>query len=854
MASLRYAGAASPRCPLLGYQHQPSSVLLPRIIQWTPPRQSSSHLLLAKASSKRGGDKAVALQQAANGELLFLQSDRAQLQRELKHGAVAELEAKIRAQLLAVGAAGDDDGSPTSAYDTAWVAMVPATRGSSSRFPRCLDWILRNQHADGSWGLQLCHSGDNPSLAKDALSSTMACVLALATWGVGDVHIVKGLRFIGKNYTSCLLADDNTPAGFNVIFPGMLACGIAMGLVFPLPQADVDAILRLRDTELKSIMASGNKAFMAYVAEGMGDLLDWDQATMAYQRKNGSFNSPATTAAAAVHDGNNDRALDYLDSLVSKFNGSVPTVYPRNVYSRLRMVDTLEKMGISQSFSREISHILDATYRCWLDGDEEMMLDMATCAIAFHLLRMHGYDVSCDGLAQFSKESSFHDSIQGHIGDTEALLELFRASQVQMLEEELILQDIGSWSAKLLKQQLCSGKKLSVDPSEVEHALKSPLYATLERLEHRWSIEHFKTEHFQMLKSAYCLPPRADEEILAVAADRFHSSQAVYQQELQHLQSWVKEVRLDELEFAKVMPLPVLFSAAATMFTPELSEARMAWSKNSILTTVVDDLFDMVGSREEMENLVALIDRWDAHQEAGFCSERVEILFRAVYDTNTEIGAKAAAVQNRSVTDHIAELWADTVKAWMAEAEWRMSGRAPSSMEEYMAAGEPSFALGPIVPPSLYLVGPELPEGVVSAAAYGEMLRHMSVCGRLLNDLRTYAKESRVGITNSVQLVAGLRGGGGGSSPASGMEAAKRELSRAVEASRRELLRLVVRDGGAVPPPCRVLFWNMCKVLHLFYMEEDGYASPKEMTGAANAVLLQPLHLHCLLSVEPDKS
>ncbi|CAN6241693.1 unnamed protein product [Urochloa humidicola] len=581
---------------------------------------------------------------------------------------------------------------------------------------------------------------------------------------------------------------------------------------------------------------------MAYVAHGLGDLLDWNQAA-AYQMKNGSFfNSPAATAAAAIRDGNNDRALDYLDTLVSKFGGSVPTVYPRNVYSRLRMLDTLEKMGISQSFSYGINHILVMTYRSWLDRDEEIMLDMATCAMAFRLLRMHGYDVSCDGLAQFSEESSFHDSIQGHLGDTEALLELYRASQVQMLEEELILQDIGSWSAKLLKQQLCSGKKLSVDPSEVEHALKFPSYATLERLEHRWTIEHKTKRCFQTLKSAYSLPPRADEEILAVAADGFHSSQAVYQQELQHLQSWVKEVRLDELEFAKVMPLPVLFSAAATMFTPELSEARMAWCKNSILTTAVDDLFDKVGSREEMENLVALVDRWDGHQEVGFCSDRVEILFRAVYDTNTEIGAKAAAVQKRSVTDHIAELWADTVKAGMAEAEWRMSGRAPSSMEEYMAAGEPSFALGPIVPPSLYLVGPELPEGVVSAPAYGEMLRHVSVCGRLLNDLRTCAKESGEGGINSVQLLAGLRCCGG-SSTAAGMEAAKRELSRAVEASRRELLRLVVRDGGAVPRPCRVLFWNMCKVLHLFYMEEDGYASPEEMMGAANAVLLQPRHL-----------
>lgn len=47
---------------------------------------------------------------------------------------------------------------------------------------------------------------------------------------------------------------------------------------------------------------------------------------------------------------------------------------------------------------------------------------------------------------------------------------------------------------------------------------------------------------------------------------------------------------------------------------------------------------------------------WDAHEEAAFCSERVEILFRAVYNTSNEIGAKVAAVQNRSVISHVAEL------------------------------------------------------------------------------------------------------------------------------------------------------------------------------------------------------
>lgn len=129
---------------------------------------------------------------------------------------------------------------------------------------------------------------------------------------------------------------------------------------------------------------------MAYVSEGLGRLQDWDYI-MAYQRKNGSFfNSPSTTAAAAIYSGN-DRALDYLQSLTSKLGGpgaclfaigmvyvnrlcmrfltvdvcfcAVPAIYPDNIYSRLCMVDTLEKMGISLNFACEIRDILDMTYR-----------------------------------------------------------------------------------------------------------------------------------------------------------------------------------------------------------------------------------------------------------------------------------------------------------------------------------------------------------------------------------------------------------------------------------------------------------------------------------------------------------
>lgn len=65
----------------------------------------------------------------------------------------------------------------------------------------------------------------------------------------------------------------------------------------------------------------GRKAYMAYVTEGLGNLLEWDEIMM-FQRKNGSFfNCPSTTAATLVNH-YNDKALQYLNCLVSKFGSA----------------------------------------------------------------------------------------------------------------------------------------------------------------------------------------------------------------------------------------------------------------------------------------------------------------------------------------------------------------------------------------------------------------------------------------------------------------------------------------------------------------------------------------------------
>ncbi|CAL5021364.1 unnamed protein product [Urochloa decumbens] len=747
-----------------------------------------------------------------------------------------EQEDRIRERLLAAG------DPPPSSYDTAWVAMVPAAAGAGApgtpRFPRYVEWIMESQHDDGSWGL----AGGRllPRLGKDAVSSTLACVLALKTWSVGDEHVRKGLHFIGRSL-SCVTDDKcEAPDGFNVIFPGMVRAGIALGLELPLGQSDVDHIFRLREMELQR-MDSGKEAYMAYTAEGLGDIIqDWDQVR-AYQSKNGSlFNSPSATSALAIHS-RDTNALKYLDLLGNKFHSSVPTMHPMSIYSQLCMVDTLENMGISYRFSSEIKSILDMAYRYWQQNDEKIITDMETCSMAFRILRMHGYQISSvDVFSHFAEESRFHGSVQGHLNDTKALLELYKASQICMYEDEGTLENIGTWTRKVLKQQLSSNKvSRRIMPKEVEYALQIPFYsAAVEPLEHKRNIEHFSIKCIQMRKSAY-LTCQAADDILALAIEEFHSSQSLYRQEVKRIESWFREVGLDQLKFARKSPLFIWIFMASIAFPSELSDARIASVQNTLLTVAVDDFFDGGGSAEEQKNLVALIEKWEEHEQIGFCSEHVQILFHAVYSTMSEINAKALKVQNRSVIDRIAQIWIDYLRSNVVEAEWTSKGHVPT-MEEYKPVAEVSSAIGPILAVPLFLAGTELSEDMVSDPdpEYKEMLKHTSLCTRFLNDLGTYQKESSQGYVNAVLLHAHRNVHGGSTS----METAEEEVRNAVVVSRRELLRLV-QEGSAVPRPCRELFWNMCKVAHLFYLQGDGFLSLQELMAAASEAVDEPLQV-----------
>ncbi|KAK6930491.1 Terpene synthase, metal-binding domain [Dillenia turbinata] len=348
-------------------------------------------------------------------------------------------------------------------------------------------------------------------------------------------------------------------------------------------------------------------------------------------------------------------------------------------------------------------------------------------------------------------------------------------------------------------------------------------------------LREYKEDDVKVAKTSYSYPNISNRAFKNLGVIDFNMCQSLHQEELKKLERWEREFRLDKLKFARRKLVACALSAAAMLFAPELSDARISWIKHAVLTYVVDDFFDVGSSQQEQENLTHLLDKWDIDEDTEFCSEAVEIIFLALRDTIHESVDMALKWQGRCVKAHLIQIWMDVLKTMGREAQWGRDKVVPT-MDEYIENGFDSFALGPIVLPTLYIVGPKLSEEIVASPEYHSLYKLMATCGRLLNDIQTYEREAKQGKLNAVPLHIIHRGG------IITEEDSVKEIREIIGENRKKLLRMILESkDSVVPRACKDLFWDMSQVLHLFYSEVDGFSSPTAMVTAINEVLYMPI-------------
>ncbi|KAF9618789.1 hypothetical protein IFM89_002657 [Coptis chinensis] len=482
-----------------------------------------------------------------------------------------------------------------SAYDTAWVALVEDIHGNGDpQFPSSIQWIINNQLADGSWG------DESIFTAHDRILNTLGCVVALKKWNLHPERRERGLSFLNENMNK--LGDENAEhmtIGFEVAFPSLVEIARKLDLKIlddsPAVQ-NIYAQRKLKLTKIPMDMVHIVPTTLLHSLEGM-EGLDWEKL-IKLQSVGGSFLfSPASTAFALMNT-KDEKCLQYLKKPVEKFNGGVPNVYPVDLFEHIWSVDRLERLGVSRYFKAEIEECVNYLSRYWTEDGiawarNSSVRDIDDTAMGFRLLRLHGHDVSPDVFRHFEKGGEFFCFAGQSNQAVTGLFNLYRAAQV-LFPGETILQEAKKFAYKFLREKQSSNQLLdkwiiTKDlPGEVRYALDIPWYASLPRIEARFYLEQYGGKDDVWIgKTLYRMSYVNNDTYLEFAKLDFNKCQTVHQDEWDKIQKWYNDCNLGDFSITDTTLLRTYFVAAASIFEPERSTERLAWTKTALLVDAI---------------------------------------------------------------------------------------------------------------------------------------------------------------------------------------------------------------------------------------------------------------------------
>ncbi|KAL7088790.1 hypothetical protein ACP275_13G148900 [Erythranthe tilingii] len=327
---------------------------------------------------------------------------------------------------------------------------------------------------------------------------------------------------------------------------------------------------------------------------------------------------------------------------------------------QLEIIDNLQRFDISNHFEDSIKKILGDIYRDEFD-DGKHVQHLHVTSLKFRLLRQNGFLVPQEVFGSFlDKEGNVKECFAG---DVKGVLSLYEASFLSV-EGERILDSAKKFSTRHLTEKV---KKIedAILAEKVRHALEIPLHWRVQKLEARWFMNIYN----------------GDPILLQLAALDFNMVQAIYQDEIKQLSRWHKETGLaDKLGFARHR-LPECYLWALG-FTPEprFGFSREILTKIAVIITIIDDIYDVYGTMDELEILTETVERWDINA-LDRLPEYMRISFLALFNCANELAYKILRDQGLNIISKLRKLWAELSRGYYQEAQWFHSGYRPSTNE-----------------------------------------------------------------------------------------------------------------------------------------------------------------------------
>ncbi|KAK6116877.1 hypothetical protein DH2020_049368 [Rehmannia glutinosa] len=267
----------------------------------------------------------------------------------------------------------------------------------------------------------------------------------------------------------------------------------------------------------------------------------------------------------------------------------------KKLQEKLILIDTIERLGLSYHFEKEIQEQLQLTFNGYfkLENDQEND-DLFVTALQFRLLRQHAFDAPSCIFDKFTDNNGkFKENLKG---DIKGLLSLYEASHLRY-HGETILDEALIFSTTHLESIENCGTFMG---RQVRHALEQSLQRGIPRIEAHNFIAFYEEDESK------------DESLLRLAKLDFNLLQILHKKELYEITRWWKELDLvSKLSYARDRVVECYFWTLGVYFEPQYSRARVMLAKTIAMISIIDDTYDSYGTLDELAIFTDAIESYN---------------------------------------------------------------------------------------------------------------------------------------------------------------------------------------------------------------------------------------------------
>ncbi|CAI9756545.1 unnamed protein product [Fraxinus pennsylvanica] len=381
-----------------------------------------------------------------------------------------------------------------------------------------------------------------------------------------------------------------------------------------------------------------------------------------------------------------------------------------NQIESLMLVDAIQRLGVDYHFQEEIEAVLQRHYmEATTSFDGYSNYSLHDLSLFFRLLRERGFFIPADIFNKFKgKDGVFEGKLKE---DIRGLMELYEAAQL-VTDGEDILDEAAKFSSQI-----------------VSNRLKHPYHKSIAKFTAKKYIRDFQGNGW-------------GKTLKELAKMDISRAQTVNQQELIQISRWWKDLGLaQEFKQARNQPLKWYTWSMASLIDPSMSEQRLELTKSITFIYIIDDIFDLYGTPEELTVFTRAVHMWD-YEALHMLPKSWKMCYKALLDTTNDIGYKIYKKHGYNPIDSLKSTWASLCDAFLVEAKWFASGHLPTT-NEYLENGKNSYPLWPLY--SVLLGINKRTRGAVQVDDISELISSVAAILRLWDDFGSAKDEQQDG-------------------------------------------------------------------------------------------------------------